>query len=92
VARTRPNPRGPRLPSLTESQSAFQHVPRFVVAAMKMRRGRSDWRTWRTAWVAPLGDHKRIGDRTHDLPSSEEQFSSNSIGRASSKKIKRGYT
>src|SRR6267143_657459 len=51
------------------AQSAFQHVPRFVVVPMKMRQGDQTWRTGRTAWVAPLGDHKRIGDRTDDLPS-----------------------
>src|SRR5947208_1786511 len=36
---------------------------------MKMRRGDEARWTWGTAWVAPLGDHKSIGDRTDDLPS-----------------------
>src|SRR5467141_966554 len=48
------------------AQSTLQHVPRFIVIAMKMRRGDEAGRAWRTAGVAPLGDHKGIIARTDD--------------------------
>src|SRR5713226_2349925 len=41
-------------------QSTLQHVPRFIVAPMKMWRGNEPRRTGWTAWVTPLGDHKGI--------------------------------
>jgi hypothetical protein len=48
------------------AQSALQHVPRFIIAPMKMRRSDETGRAWGTAGVAPLGDHKGIIGRTDD--------------------------
>src|SRR5690348_2336404 len=74
------------------AESSFQDVPGFIVAAMKMRRGDETRWTWRTAWVAPLGNHKGIGDRTDDLPSEWRSNFRPAHGCASLKKIRRGYT
>src|SRR5438093_6564476 len=57
--------------SYTTLFRSFQHVPRFIVTAMKMRRGDQTRRTWGTTRVAPFGDHKSIVDRTEDLRSEE---------------------
>jgi len=50
-------------------QATLEHVPRLIVAAMKMWRSNATRRAWWTAGVAPFGNHKRVVDRANVLSS-----------------------
>jgi hypothetical protein len=51
-----------------DAQAALQHVPRFVIIMMKMRRGDETGRARGASWIPPFGNHKRIPNRANDLP------------------------
>ena len=44
------------------TQSAFEHVPRFVIVAVKMKWSNPARRSGRTARIFPLGDHEIPAD------------------------------
>lgn len=48
-------------------QGTLQDVPRFIVMVMEVRRSNQARWVRRAARIAPLGDHKSIFARTHDL-------------------------
>src|SRR6266481_227918 len=74
------------------AEGAFEHIPRFIVVAMKMGRGDETGLARGTTRIAPFGDDKGIVNRADDLSGERRGDSRRIHMRASSKKVKFGYT
>jgi len=51
-----------------DTQIPLQHIPGFIVVAVKVKRSNPARWTWRTTRILPLRDHKRIASGTENTP------------------------